>query len=51
MVLEIYFGDLTKEAQERFRKFWGEDANIEESIFPIVVLETEKESRNEDDED
>jgi len=44
MVLEIYFQDLTKEAQERFRRFWGKDANIEEGIFPIAVLETEKET-------
>jgi len=43
MVLEIYFGDLKKEAQERFRRFWGKDANIEDDIFPICVIETDYE--------
>jgi hypothetical protein len=43
--MEIYFSDLTKDAQERFVKTFGEDGNRD--LIPIAVFETEDDENDE----
>jgi len=41
--MEIYFSDLTGEAQAEYIGMFGHDSNVEDDCFPIAMIDRESE--------